>query len=101
MAQDNNDKQALHAQLWKARATWAQVGQVLQNENTSLFIAARFYQAVVQAIFLYGSETWVISHTAMVQLKGFTSKLRIEWQRCSSRSGVRGMSGYIQDRRMS
>jgi hypothetical protein len=61
MAQDDNDTQALRAQLWKARATWARVGQALWNENTSPFVAARFYQAVIQAILLYGSETWVIS----------------------------------------
>jgi hypothetical protein len=71
MAQDDNDTQALRAQLWKARATWARVGQVLQNENTSPFVAAQFYQAVVQAVLLYGSETWVISPTAMARLEGF------------------------------
>jgi hypothetical protein len=61
MAQDNNDTQALRAQLRKARTTWAPVRQVLWNENVSPFIAVRFYQVVVQAILLYGSETWVIS----------------------------------------
>jgi hypothetical protein len=61
MAPDNNNNQALCAQLWKARATWARVGQFLRSKNTSLFVAARFYQAVIQAILLYGSETWVIS----------------------------------------
>jgi hypothetical protein len=71
MAQDDNDIQAIWAQLRKARATWARVGQVLQSENASLFVAARFYQAIVQAILLYGSKTWVISRTALARLKGF------------------------------
>jgi hypothetical protein len=57
MAQDNDNTQALRAQLQKAHANWARVGQVLRNENTSPFVAARFYQAVVQAILLYGSKT--------------------------------------------
>ncbi len=61
MAQDDNNNQALHAQLWKAHATWTWVGQVLWSKNTSLFVAAWFYQAVVQSILLYGSEMWVIS----------------------------------------
>ncbi len=61
MAQENNNTQALRAQLQKACATWAWVGQVLWNKNTSPFVAARFYQAVVQAVLLYGSEMWVIS----------------------------------------
>ncbi len=63
MAQDNDDIQAIQAQLRKARATWASVGQVLWSENAPPPIAARFYQAIVQAILLYGSKTWVISRT--------------------------------------
>jgi hypothetical protein len=34
-------------------------------------VAARFYQAIVQAILLYGSKTWVISQTALARLEGF------------------------------
>ncbi len=47
------------------------MGQVLWSENASPFVAARFYQAIVQAILLYGSETWVISRTALAWLEGF------------------------------
>ena len=47
------------------------VGQVLRSQNVAPFAAARFYQAIVQAVLLYGSETWVISRTALVRLKGF------------------------------
>ncbi len=47
------------------------MGQVLRSENTPPPIAARFYQAIVQAILLYGSETWVISRTALARLEGF------------------------------
>jgi len=41
---------------------------VLWAENC---IAAKFYEAVVQAMLLYGSETWVLSTTALVSLEGF------------------------------
>ncbi len=61
MAQDDNDIQAVRLQLWKARATWARVGQVLRSKNVTPSVAARFYQAIVQAILLYGSETWVLT----------------------------------------
>jgi hypothetical protein len=71
MAQGNNNIQAIRAQIWKARATWARVGQVLRSKNASPFMAARFYQAIVQAILLYGSKTWVISQTALAWLEGF------------------------------
>jgi hypothetical protein len=61
MAQDDDDIQAIWVQIWKAHATWARVGQVLRSKNALLFVAARFYQAIVQAILLYSSKTWVIS----------------------------------------
>jgi hypothetical protein len=40
MAQDDDDTQAIRAQLRKARATWAWVGKVLWGENTSPIVAA-------------------------------------------------------------
>jgi hypothetical protein len=71
LAQDNEDIQAIHPQLQKACATWAQVGQVLRSENASPHVAATFYEAIVQAIILYGSKTWVLSWTALALLEGF------------------------------
>jgi hypothetical protein len=47
MAQDNNDIQAIRAQLRKAHSTWARVGQVLWSKNASPFVAAQFYQAII------------------------------------------------------
>jgi hypothetical protein len=50
---------------------WARVGQVLRWENTSPRVAAKFYKAVVQAILLYGSETWNLAKAALARLEGF------------------------------
>ncbi len=77
MAQDDEDTQAVRAQLRKVRTTWAWVGKVLRSENTSPIIAAKFYLAVVQAILLYSSEMWVISPHAMAHLEGF--HIRAAW----------------------
>ena len=71
LAQDDDDIQAIRAQLRKARATWARVGQVLRSKNASPRVAAKFYTAVVQAVLLYGSKTWVLSTTALARLEGF------------------------------
>jgi hypothetical protein len=77
MAQDNNNAQAIPVQLRKARATWARVGKVLRGENMPPTVAAKFYLAVVQAILLYGSKTWVTSPQAMARLEGF--HIRAAW----------------------
>ena len=58
MAQDNNDVQAMQHQLRKAWGTWARVGQVLKSENVTPQVAAKIYEAVLQAALLYGSKTW-------------------------------------------
>ncbi len=71
LAQDDDNIQAICAQLRKTRATWAWVGQVLRNKNVSPHVAATFYKVVVQAILLYGSKTWVLSRTALAHLEGF------------------------------
>ena len=71
LAQDDDDAQAIRQQLRKARGVWARVGQVLRGENTTPRVAAKFYKAVVQAILLYGSETWNLSKTALARLEGF------------------------------
>jgi hypothetical protein len=70
LAQDDDDIQAIRAQLWMAHATWARVGQVLHSKNASPHVATTFY-AIVQAILLYGSKTWVLSRTALTHLEGF------------------------------
>ena len=61
----------LLAQDDDVRGTWARVGQVLRAENIPPWVAAKFYKAVVQAVLLYGSETWVLSKTALASLEGF------------------------------
>jgi hypothetical protein len=71
LAQDNDDAQAIRQQLRKARGVWAQVGQVLHGENATPWVATKFYKAVVQAILLYGSETWNLTASALARLEGF------------------------------
>ncbi len=88
MAQDDDDTQAIRAQLRKARATWARVGKVLRGENTSPTIAAKFYLAVVQAVLLYSSKTWVISPQAMARLEGF--HIRAAWRMAQRHKPRRG-----------
>jgi hypothetical protein len=88
MAQDDDDAQAICAQLRKARATWARVGKVLRGENASPTVAAKFYLPVVQAVLLYGSKTWVISPQAMARLERF--HIRTAWRMAQRHKPRRG-----------
>ena len=73
LAQDDDNTQVIRVQLRKARGTWARVRvrQVLRAENVPPLVAAKFYKAVVQAVLLYGSKTWVLSTAALASLEGF------------------------------
>jgi hypothetical protein len=39
--------------------------------NTPLKVSAKFYNAVVQSVFLYGNETWNLLTTTLARLEGF------------------------------
>jgi hypothetical protein len=58
---DDNDSQAMRLNLKKAHKSWAQVSRVLRAENTSPKVCGVFYKATVQAVLLFGSETWKLS----------------------------------------
>ncbi len=43
----------------------------MHRENALPRTSAKFYQAIMQSIFLYGSKTWVLSKGVMARLEGF------------------------------
>jgi hypothetical protein len=50
------------------------LGHLLADDNTQVIrvqLRKEFYKAVVQAVLLYGSKTWVLSTAALVSLEGF------------------------------
>lgn len=68
---NDNDWIAAHSNLRKARQWWAEISRVLTRESTNPRISAFFYKATVQAILLYGSETWVITDKILQLLTSF------------------------------
>ena len=67
----DNDWPALHRNLAKARQRWAMISRVLAREGASPRVSGMFYKAVVQAVLLYGSETWVFTQSMYKALAGF------------------------------
>ena len=58
LAFDDNDIQAVGCNLKKARKSWSRISRVLRAENASPRVCGLFYKATVQAVLLFGSETW-------------------------------------------
>mmetsp|Transcript_33167 Transcript_33167/g.71665 ORF Transcript_33167/g.71665 Transcript_33167/m.71665 type:complete len:140 (-) Transcript_33167:86-505(-) len=75
MAQDDSDVQAVRANLRKARKVWARISRVLCSENAKPRVCGMFYKATVQAVLLFGSETWNVSTAMLARLEGFHIKI--------------------------
>jgi hypothetical protein len=78
LAYDDNNTQAMGANLRKARKSWGQVSHILRAENTSPKVCGVFYKATVQAVLLFGSATWKLSLLSFKSLEG----LHIQAARC-------------------
>ena len=58
------------SRIRKARQVWGRFGKLLQREGADPEVLANFYRAVVQALLLYGAETWVILEPMKKKLEG-------------------------------
>ena len=74
MSHDDNDISAMRQNFNWARATWGQVSKILTRQEVHAPVAGMFYQAVVAAVLLYGSKSWVLSPSALKVLEGFHVK---------------------------
>ena len=100
IAQDDDNIQSIHNQLWKAGATWARVGQIRRAENASPRVVAKFYKTVVQTVMLYGSKMWVLSKTALASLEGFHIRAAYRMARRYKPWRGQGHIGSTQSQRM-
>lgn len=53
----NNNVPAIHRKLKRARATWRRVSNILRREGFPAPVTGIFYQAMVAAVLVYGSES--------------------------------------------
>jgi hypothetical protein len=71
LAYNNNDTQAMRGNLKKGRTSSGRVSRILRAENASSKVCGVFYIAIVQAVLLFGSETWKLSPLSLKSLEGF------------------------------
>ena len=63
----------MKANIRKAKARWGQVARILSREGATSGTMAYFYKAVVQAVLLYGSESWVMTQKMWKAVDSFHS----------------------------
>ena len=54
----------------RASSVWGRLGALLQQEGADPNVLSSFYREVVQAILLYGSETWVLLASMAKRIEG-------------------------------
>ena len=71
MLSNDSDIAAVYSNIQKAQGKWRSLVRVLAREGANPKTTAVFYKAVVLAVLLYGSETWVITDEIYKQLNSF------------------------------
>ena len=71
LSSSDSDMPAVRKNLAKAKAVWRRISTVIAKESVPAVIAGMFFRVVVEAVLLYGSETWALPPTAMRCLNGF------------------------------
>ena len=69
--ENDDDTKCIQDNLKKARKRWACVGKILKTEGVNSKIMAKFYITIVQAVLLYGADSWVIKKRDYDALKSF------------------------------
>ena len=86
----DDDWLAVVGNLNKARQSWGRLARVLSREGADPKVSQTFYIAVIQAVLLFESETWVLTARTEKALDSFQS--RVSWK-LTGRQPRRGKDG--------
>jgi len=71
MSMDDSDTMAVSQNILKARVRWGQLSRLLTRRGASRKIMGLFYKATIQAVLLYGAETWTLTQPLLRLLRSF------------------------------
>jgi len=71
MTADDTDDRAVRENISKARARWGQLCRLLTRQGASTRVMGHFYKATVQAVLLFGAETWSLTKPLLRRLCSF------------------------------
>ena len=66
---DDDWPSVLH-NICEARQVWGRLRELLWREGAKTTVSKKFYRAVVQAVLLFGVETWVLTETMSQRIEG-------------------------------
>ena len=75
LAAEDDDCPAVVGNLRRARQKWARITRVLRKEGANARTLGQIYLVVVQAVLIYGSETWVLTPSMKRVFGGFQHRV--------------------------
>ena len=61
--------------LSRARAVWDRITRIISREGAELRVSGFFFKAMVQAVLIFGSETWTVTPRMGRDLGGFQDQV--------------------------
>ena len=71
MTAGDDNWQAVAGNLVKAGKSWGRLSRILSREGADKRVSGHFFKAVVQAVLLFGAETWVLTPRIERALESF------------------------------
>ena len=68
---NDDDWPTVNRNIKRARISWGRICRILSREGANPKAMASIYKAVVQAVLLYGSESWVLTQAMEKKLQAF------------------------------
>ena len=75
LSEDDDDNHAALRQLHRAKEKWRRFSAVLRSQGATPRTRGYFYKAVVQAVLLYGSESWTLTEYTLKMLRSFHNRV--------------------------
>ena len=72
--EDDNDSVCIQGNLKNARKRWNCVAKILKTEGANAKCMAKFYITIVQAVLLYGADSWVVTQRDLAKLRSFHNR---------------------------
>ena len=71
----DDDWKVVAGNLQKARRSWARMSRILIWERAETKVSGHFFKAVVQAVLIFGAETWVLNPQTERYLRRFQQRV--------------------------
>ena len=74
LTEDDIDTKCIDENLRNARRQWGCIAKILKREGANAACMARFYLTIVQAVLLYGADTWTVTSRDLTKLQSFHNR---------------------------